>query len=255
MLSEKKLHATRRKLIEMHLASRVGHLGGNLSCLDVMMLIHHEFLDVGDKFILSKGHSAGALYITLNSLGLISDAEINTFHSDGTRFAAHPVASLVDNIDFSTGSLGHGLSLACGVAMAWRLQGRHQKVYCLLSDGEWQEGSTWEALIFAAHHRLSNLTIIVDKNGLQGFGRVSEVASMDDLAEKLKPFNVVVSTTNGHQLNSMRCALKYKHKSVQVVICETIKGYGLADFEGTVDSHYLPPSEKQLSDFLDDSDT
>ena len=108
MLSEKKLRAARCKLVEMHLASRVGHLGGNLSCLDVMMLIHHEFLDIGDKFILSKGHSAGALYITLNSLGLISDTEINTFHSDGTRLAAHPVASLNDDIHFSTGSLGHG---------------------------------------------------------------------------------------------------------------------------------------------------
>jgi len=254
MLNEEKLHAARRKLIQMHFDAQVGHLGGNLSCLDVMMLIHHEFLDKGDKFILSKGHSAGALYITLNSLGLISEAEIKTFHSDGTRLAAHPVANLVEDILFSTGSLGHGLALACGVAMAWKLQGKHQNVFCLMSDGEWQEGSTWESLIFASHHNLANLTVVVDKNGLQGFGRVSEIASMHDLAEKLKPFNALIVTAHGHQLSSLRRAFKKKSDTLKIIVCETTKGYRLAEFEDKMESHYLPPSKQQLFDFLNDSD-
>ena len=253
MLSEKDLYVARRKLVKMHLDSGVGHLGGNLSCLDITMLIHHDFLDAGDKFVLSKGHSAGALYVTLNSLGLITDSDLTTFHLEGTSLAAHPVSNLVDEILFSTGSLGHGLSLAAGVAMAWRLEGKSHKIYCLLSDGEWQEGSTWEALIFASHHNLSNLTIVVDQNGLQGFGKVSDISSMHNLAERLAPFNALILETNGHDLNSMRQALNKQSHTLKIIICETIKGYGISDFEGKMESHYLPPTIQHLSDFLSDT--
>lgn len=253
VLREEDLRLARRKLIQMHLDSRVGHLGGNLSCLDIIMLIYHEFLDVGDQFILSKGHSAGALYVTLNSLGLMSDSDLSTFHMDGTCLAAHPVANLVEQILFSTGSLGHGLSLAAGVAMAWKLQEKSHKIYCLLSDGEWQEGSTWEALIFASHHNLSNLTVVIDQNGLQGFGRVSDISSMHELAQRLAPFNALILKANGHDLSEMRQVLNMQSDTLKIVICETIKGYGVSDFEGKMESHYLPPTQQQLRDFLADA--
>src|SRR5205085_7947710 len=138
--------------------------------LDAMMVLFHQFLASDDRFVLSKGHSAGSLYATLWSLGRLQDADLDSFHQDDTLLAGHPPARGIPEIAFATGSLGHGLSLAPGTALAYRLKRERGHVYCLTSDGEWQEGSTWEALIFAQHHRLANLTVLVDHNGLQGFG-------------------------------------------------------------------------------------
>jgi transketolase len=242
-LSQAQLDASRRRLLQMHWQSGVGHLGGNLSALDAMMLVHHELLRPQDRFILSKGHSAGAYYVTLWSLGLLSDADLDTFHRDDTRLAGHPPASGVPEILFSTGSLGHGLSLAAGLALAARLQGRARRVFCLTSDGEWQEGSTFEALMFATHHNLANLTILVDHNGLQGFGSTAEVASMDPLGARLAGFDVELRECDGHDLDSLRAALHPHGNRPAVVIMRTIKGRGVAGMEGRMDSHYLPLTE------------
>ncbi len=239
-LSQAKLDAARRRLLQMHWHSGVAHLGGNLSALDAMMLVHHELLRPQDRFILSKGHSAGAYYVALWSLGVLSDADLDTFHRDGTRLAGHPPASGVPEILFSTGSLGHGLPLAAGLALAARLQGRARRVFCLTSDGEWQEGSTWEALIFAAHRGLSNLTILVDHNGLQGFGSTAEVASMDPLGARLAGFEVELRECDGHDLDSLRAALRPQGNRPVVVIMRTVKGRGVPGMEGRMDSHYLP---------------
>ena len=227
----------------MHWRSGVGHLGGNLSALDAMMLVHHELIGPNDRFILSKGHSAGAYYITLWSLGLLSDADLDTFHRDGTRLAGHPPAGGIPSILFSTGSLGHGLPLAAGLALAAQLQGQSRRIFCLTSDGEWQEGSTIEALIFAAHRNLSNLTILVDHNGLQGFGSTAEVASMDPLSERLAGFDIEMRDCNGHDLDSLRSALRPQGNRPVVVIMRTIKGRGVPGMEGLMSSHYLPLTE------------
>ena len=152
-ISEINVETARKRLLQMHFESGVGHIGGNLSCLDATMLVYHEYLGLEDRFILSKGHSAGALYITLWSLDRLSDDSLKGFHKDDTLLAGHPPASGIKDILFATGSLGHGLSLAAGTALSLRLKERNNKVYCLTSDGEWQEGSTWEAMIFATHHR------------------------------------------------------------------------------------------------------
>src|SRR5882724_1335685 len=178
ILDEHDLDRARRRLIEMHYRTRTGHLGGNLSCIDAMMLVHHEAMGRDDRFVLSKGHSAGAMYVALWSLGQLSDEDLNSFHQDNTLLGGHPPPRGIPGILFGTGSLGHGLSLAAGLALAARLQPRDRRIFCLTSDGEWQEGSTLEAAIFAAHHSLSNLVILVDHNRLQGFGSTAEVASM-----------------------------------------------------------------------------
>jgi transketolase len=229
----------------MHYRNRVGHLGGNLSALDAMLLLHHELMGEHDRFILSKGHSAGAYYIILWSLGLITEAELTTFHQDGTRLSGHPPAQGIAQILFSTGSLGHGLSLAAGLALAAKLKGEMRHVFCLTSDGEWQEGSTLEALIFACHHNLSNLTILVDHNGLQGFGTTAEVASMDPLNAKLRGFDVDVRCCDGHDLQALRDTVAPKSNRPLVVIMDTRKGHGVPDFEGRMESHYLPLTESQ----------
>ena len=249
-VDSEELLRVRRRLIEMHYRAKVGHIGGNLSALDAMLLVHHEFLESDDRFVLSKGHSAGAYYATLWSLGRLSDADLDTFHRDDTYLAGHPPARGIDGILFATGSLGHGLSLAAGLALAAKLQGRTGRIFCLTSDGEWQEGSTFEALIFAAHNRLSNLTILVDSNRLQGFGGTHDVASMEPLAERLSGFEIDIRSVNGHDLDAMRGALSVGGNRPTVVVLETRKGKGLSFFEDRMESHYLPLSNEQYKQAL-----
>jgi transketolase len=258
-LSQVRLDEARRRLLRMHWDTGVGHLGGNLSSLDAMMLLHHELIGPADRFILSKGHAAGAYYVTLWSLGLLSDQDLDSFHRDGTRLAGHPAAQGLPLILFSTGSLGHGLPIAAGLALAARLQGKSRRVFCLTSDGEWQEGSTFEALIFAAHHNLANLTILVDHNGLQGFGGTSEVASMDPLGARLAGFDIELRDCDGHNLKSLRSALApngltSNGKRPTVVIMRTIKGRGVPGLEGRMESHYLPLTVAQYHAALDQLD-
>ena len=136
----------------MHYESQAGHIGGNLSSLDLMLVLHHEILDPDDRFVLSKGHAAGAYYVTLWTLRRLKEEDLRHFHRDGTRLSGHPPASGIDDILFATGSLGHGLSLGAGLALAKRLKAEPGRVFCLTSDGEWNEGSCWEALIFARQH-------------------------------------------------------------------------------------------------------
>jgi len=242
-LSQTRLRQARLRLLEMHWRSGVGHLGGNLSALDAMMLLHHELIGPNDRFILSKGHSAGAYYVTLWSLGMLTDDDLDSFHRDGTRLPGHPSANALPPVLFSTGSLGHGLSLAAGLALAARLKAHTRRVFCLTSDGEWQEGSTFEALIFAAHNNLSNLTILVDANGLQGFGTTADVASMDPLGARLSGFDVDLRHCDGHDLESLRAALTPRGNRPTVVIMRTIKGRGVPGLEGRMESHYLPLTE------------
>lgn len=233
----------------MHYESGVGHIGGNLSALDAMLLLFHEFIGTNDRFILSKGHAAGALYISLWSKGVLSDAELQMFHKDGTRLAGHPPAFGIVEIPFATGSLGHGLSLAAGTALARRLRGHSGHTYCLTSDGEWQEGSTWEALIFLCHHRLSNLTVLIDHNRLQGFGSTDDVASMLPLGEKLKGFDIDVQNLPGHDLVAIRTALLRPRTSddqrPRFLVLETIKGQGVSFMENRMEWHYLPLTEEK----------
>jgi transketolase len=254
-LTEDVLNAARRRLIDMHFRAKVGHLGGNLSCLDAMMLVHHDLMRSGDRFVLSKGHSAGALYVTLWSVGQLSDADLDTFHGDDTLLAGHPPAAGIAKIPFATGSLGHGLSLASGLALAARLQDSGRRIFCLTSDGEWQEGSTIEALIFAAHHRLQNLTIIVDQNGQQGFGSTADVASMFPLQDRIKGFDVEIRTCDGHDLDSLRKALVPVRGKPLLVATNTVKGRGVAGFAGQMKSHYLPLSPEDYAQALDHLET
>lgn len=235
------------RLLRMHFEAGVGHIGGNLSVFDVIMTLHHCVMTPHDEFILSKGHAAGALYITLWSLGLLAEADLARFHKDGTRLPGHPPVSGIPHVPFATGSLGHGLSLAAGVALAKRLKGESGHVYCITSDGEWNEGSTWEGLTFAAHHKLSNLTVVVDLNGLQGFGTTREVANLDALADKFRTFGVDVREIDGHNPDDILGALQPSpgDRGPRFVVARTNKGHGVSFLHGRMDSHYLPMTEAQ----------
>lgn len=242
----------RRRLLEMHYESGVGHIGGNLSCLDLMLVLYHRLLGPDDQFVLSKGHSAGALYVTLWTLGRLDDADLRQFHKDDTRLSGHPPTSGIEDVLFATGSLGHGLSLAVGLAQAKRLKRRPGHVYCLTSDGEWNEGSCWEALIYARHHRLDNLTIAVDLNGLQGLGTTREVADLDPLAEKFRAFGVGTEEVDGHDPAAILRALAPGSLGPRAVVARTRKGCGVSFMEDRMEWHYLPMSQTHYQQALDE---
>src|SRR5271157_1812970 len=233
------------RLLRMHYESGVGHIGGNLSCLDLLLTLHHRILGPEDQFILSKGHSAGAYYVTLWTLGRLAEQDLTSFHKDGTRLSGHPPTSGIEEILFATGSLGHGFSLAAGLALAKRLKGEPGRVFCLTSDGEWNEGSCWEALTFARHHNLDNLTILVDLNGLQGFGTTREVANLEPLGEKFRAFGLPTQEVDGHDVDAVRRALRIHHMGPDVVVTRTHKGYGVSFMEDRLEWHYLPMTEAQ----------
>jgi transketolase len=243
-LTDSDFRRARLRLLKMHYESGVGHIGGNLSALDSLMITFHEFMQPSDRFILSKGHAAGALYVVLWSLGLLTDEDLGTFHRDDTLLAGHPPANGLPKIDFATGSLGHGLSLAAGTALAFRLKAREGRVFCMTSDGEWQEGSTWEAFIFACHQKLSNLTILVDHNGLQGFGTTAEVASMQPLQARISGFDAEIDVVSGHDPAKVRHVLTRNTDRPHVVVMETVKGKGVAFMEDMMEWHYRPLSDE-----------
>jgi transketolase len=229
----------------MHFESGTGHIGGNLSCLDLLLVLHHQILERGDQFVLSKGHAAGAYYVTLWTLGKLSDGDLAQFHKDSTLLSGHPPVSGIEGILFATGSLGHGLSLAAGLALAKRLKSETGRVICLTSDGEWNEGSCWEALIFAQHQQLTNLTVVVDMNGLQGFGATRDVANLDPLAARFRAFGATTKEVDGHDVLAVRQAIESSRSGPTMIVAHTRKGCGISFMEGRMEWHYLPMTEAQ----------
>lgn len=238
------LRKTKARLLQMHFESRVGHIGGNLSALDMILHLYHREMRPDDVFLLSKGHAAGALYAVLWSLGRLTDEDLRTFHQEGTHLSGHPSPGWRKDIPFATGSLGHGLSLACGLALGKRLKKEKGRVYCLLSDGEWNEGSTWEGLIFAAHQKIS-ITALVDLNGLQGFGSTAEVADLSPFADKLRTFGIDVQSVDGHDMEELAAAFARPVQGPRVIVARTIKGNGVSFMENKMEWHYLAMTEAQ----------
>ncbi len=240
------LKLAKLRLLRMHFESGVGHIGGNLSCLDAILWLYRNVLRPNDLFVLSKGHAAGALYVALWSTGRLREEELSQFHGEGTRLPGHPIPWFSDRMPFATGSLGHGLPVASGIALGKRIAGEAGRIYCLTSDGEWQEGSNWEALIFGRHHRLDNLTILVDVNGLQGFGSTAETASLADLEGHFTSFGLDVEVVDGHDPGKFGPAIECRSAGgPQVVFLRTVKGKGVSFMENRLEWHYLPLSESQ----------
>lgn len=253
------LRKARRRLLRMHFESNVGHIGGNLSCLDILMTLYHDVMQPEDQFILSKGHAAGALYVTLWSKGILTDEDLQTFHKDGTNLPGHTPINRFGDIIFGTGSLGHGISLGCGLALAKKLQGKEGRIFVLTSDGEWNEGSCWEALMFAVRHRLDNLIIIVDNNGLQGMGSTKEISGLDtELNQLIKRFICFGAYAWDLDIRDLdggyNCTLFYKDhsplKRPSIISFKTIKGQGVSFMENDFSWHYKPLSAEQYEQAL-----
>lgn len=224
----------------MYRKANAGHVGSSLSCLEILVFIKFECMKAEDELILSKGHAAALLYSVLAEAGSISEEEIGTFYQEGTGLPAHPPVNRIKDIPFSTGSLGHGLSLAAGFGLAARLKKNGKKIFCVTSDGELNEGSTWEAALFIQQHQLRNVVWFIDRNYLQGFGRTEEVLKLDPLDKKLESFGFQVMIADGHSFSSLREKVRaFKNENPLVIICNTIKGLGMST-EDTLACHYLP---------------
>lgn len=244
----------RKIVLEQSKRAHVGHIGSALSIADILASLYGGVLQVKepddperDRFILSKGHAALALYATLFLKGWIDQKTLNSFNSDGTLLGVHPEHAL-PGIDFSTGSLGHGLSFGVGAALAARMQGSARRIFVLISDAECNEGSTWEGAMFAAHHHLSNLTAIIDLNGQQALGYTKDVLSLPEMARRWTSFGWVAREVDGHDDMALREVLSDgsgNSKKPRVVIARTIFGKGVSFMENQIKWHYLPMSDEE----------
>jgi len=249
----------RRIICEQSKRAHVGHIGSALSVADIMAALYGHILQVPspaaadrDRFVLSKGHAALALYAALHLKGWLRQEQLDTFCGDGTLLGVHPEHALT-GIDFSTGSLGQGLSYGTGAALAARLQSSPRRAFVLVSDAECNEGALWEAVMFAAHHRLSNLVTIVDLNGQQALGYTHEVMDLSPLAARWRAFGWDVHEVDGHNVDEMTqtvAALDTVSGSPHVLIARTTFGKGVSYMENQIKWHYWPMSDVEYSGAL-----
>jgi len=245
MLEEKR-DSIRRRVIRMYKEANAGHVGCSLSCLEIITFVKFQLMADHDDLILSKGHAAALLYSVLAEEGVITEKDIETFYKNGTYLSAHPPVNKIKKIPFATGSLGHGLSLAAGFGLAGKLKKQDKKVFCITSDGELNEGSTWEAALFISHHNLKNIFWFIDRNYIQGFGRTEDVLKLDPLDKKLESFGFQVITAEGHNFDSLKKSfLAFQGQKPLALICNTIKGKDLK-LQDTVDCHYLPLTDEEF---------
>ncbi|MBV8079610.1 MAG: transketolase [Actinobacteria bacterium] len=243
----------RRVTIEASKRANVGHIGSCLSVADLVAALYAGVLrgEPGDpdrdRFVLSKGHAALALYGALNGLGRISDGELAEFCSEGAELSTHPEHT-VAAVDFSTGSLGQGLSIGAGAALAARLQHSSRRVFVLVSDAECNEGALWEAIMFAAHHKLANLVAIVDANGQQALGKTRDVIDLEPLGRRFEAFGWDVHDVDGHDAAALVGTLNgfdTANGAPHVVVARTTFGKGVSYMEGELAWHYLPLSDAE----------
>jgi len=260
-------NAVRSDILKMIHNAKSGHPGGALSCCDILAVLYNKILNVPvewdkspdfktrDRFILSKGHASPALYATLAHCGYFSKNLLKGFRMLGSKLQGHPSSrTKLPGIEVSTGSLGQGLSIGVGIALALRLDKINSKVFVLLGDGEMQEGSVWESLMNANNQKLTNLIVIIDKNNLQIDGSVQDVKTLEPLDEKLKAFGFEVYTVDGHNYDEIEKTLLKAKKSDKLcaVIANTIKGKGVSFMENVAGWHGKAPNDEQLKQALEE---
>jgi len=238
--------------------AKSSHIGTALSMADILAVLYGGILRIDpsdtvspdrDRFILSKGHGGAAVYAALAEKNFFPIRELETYHQNGSSLAGHITQSGIPGVEASTGSLGHGLSIACGLALGGKRDSRPYRVFTLLSDGECDEGSTWEAALFAPHHHLDNLVAIVDYNKIQSLGRVEDTLALEPFGDKWKAFGWWVREINGHDVAQIHDALEAVPWQVgrpSCLIAHTVKGKGVSFMENTVLWHYRPPNNEEL---------
>ena len=263
---KKKTIQLRRDILEMLNKSGSGHTGGSLSIVEILTILFYSEMKHDptnpkwperDRFILSKGHAAPALYAVLADTGYFKKEELSHLRKLGAMLQGHPDSLTTPGIEISTGSLGQGLGVANGIALSLKLDKKKSRVFALLGDGEIQEGLVWESAMSAGHYKLNNLTAILDNNRLQIDGKVKDVMTVYPIADKFKSFNWNVMEIDGHDLLSIKSAIKIAEKITDkptMIIAHTIKGKGVSIFENKVKYHGITPTDEELAIALKELD-
>ncbi len=254
--------AIRREITVMASRVKSAHIGGNFSVTDLLVGLYFSFLKIDpknptsvdrDRLIFSKGHCAAGLYATLAERGFAPKAVLADYFADGKLLTGHPTKGCLPGVETSTGSLGHGLPVGAGLAYAAKKDGRTYRSVVVMSDGECDEGSVWEAALFAHHNKLDNLIAVIDYNKLQGFGRTEEVASLEPFTDKWRAFGWGVTEIDGHnfcEIVNALASLPIAKGKPSVVIAHTVKGKGVSFMENTLDWHYKFPQGEELTKAL-----
>lgn len=261
---EKHAKNVRKNIVKMVHAAKSGHPGGSLSAADIVTCLYFNEMNVNeenvesnkrDRFVLSKGHASPLLYSVLAEKGFISEEELLTFRQVNSKLQGHPNMNYVKGVDMSTGSLGQGISCAVGMAMANKLDNSEYRVYALLGDGECEEGQVWEAAMAAAHYKLDNLCAILDYNGLQIDGNITDVMNPAPFGKKFEAFGWHVITIDGHDMEAITSAYA-KAKECKgkptMIVAKTIKGKGVSYMENNYAWHGVAPSDEELAIALKD---
>jgi transketolase len=250
--------------LEMVVRSRASHIGSALSMTDILAVLYFDLLNIlpsdsknenRDIFILSKGHACVSLYATLGLKGFFDLKDLETYGLNGSNFMNH-ISHKVSGVEFSTGSLGHGLPFATGVALGKKIKNQSNKIFVVVGDGELDEGSNWEALLFASHHKLDNLSIVVDYNNLQSLSTVKETLNLEPLANKFEAFGCNVYSVDGHNhlelYDVFKKSINNSSDKPTVIIANTIKGKGVSYMENKVKWHYSTPNQDELMQALNE---
>ena len=252
--------------MKMHARSQSSHVGSALSCVDILVVLYFNVLKLGrngfsrkyrDRLILSKGHAASALYASLAAYHFFPKKFLKGYCVDGGKLPGHVTMNCVPGVEASSGSLGHGLSIGAGMAVAAQAHAHPYRVFVVLGDGECNEGSVWEAAMFAAHHKLDSLTAIIDFNGLQAFGETNSILNLEPLAAKWESFGWAVREVDGHDCEQMAEVLNqvpFEKSKPSVVIARTLKGKGVSFMEGQLAWHYKSPGRDELRKSLKELD-
>lgn len=244
----------RRHVVQMCSRGGSSHVGSGLSIADIVAVLYGKVLRIDpadpdwngrDRFILSKGHAGACVYAALAECGFFDVAELTSHYRNGSRLSGHVSHSQVPGVELSTGSLGHGLGVGAGMAFNLKRLGGDQKVFVVLSDGECDEGSTWEAALFAAHHELGNLCAIIDYNKLQSLGPVSDTINLEPLAAKWRAFGWQALRVDGHDHDQLQSVLKECPQRPTCVVADTVKGRGVSFMENQVLWHYRSPRDDE----------
>ncbi len=246
----------RKSILTMILEAKAGHTGGSLSCIDILNVLYNHTMNVSperftdpdrDRYIQSKGHSVEALYAVLADRGFYPLSDLSTLNKAGSHFVGHPTRK-IPGIEHNSGALGHGLSVAVGVALAGKLDKRNYRVFTLLGDGELAEGSSWEAAMTAAHYDLDNLVVLVDRNGLQITGSTEDVNGLEPLVDKFVAFGFAVRSVDGNDIAALVDILDHAPFAAgkpSLILCHTVKGKGVSFIENAVNWHHHVPTAQE----------
>ena len=258
VMLEERVFSVKKRFLAMYKKAHAGHVGSSLSCAEILVFLKFAWMRDADTFVLSKGHAVAALYSLLAEQNLLSQSQIDSFYEDGTLLPALPPFNAFREIPFATGSLGYGLSVSAGMALGAKLNREDRRFFCVTSDGELDEGSVWEAALFVAHHKLTNVVWVIDRNHIQALGRTEEVMALEPLDAKLRAFGYHVVSVDGHDFRALSAARDECMRAVDAqrvpvaIIANTVKGNGISSMCDTVDCHYLPLDDARYEQALDE---